>query len=155
MSHAPAVKPAAPYAGYEQDLHAWAIEQARLLRAGLVGQIDIENIAEEIFALAGSEYDKLESALEVLLMHMLKWDFQPERRSRSWGLTIAEQRKRAERQLRKNPSLKSRRKEAVDEAYDYSRLRAAREIDIEPSEFPEVCPYDWDAVLTRKFTLSD
>lgn len=68
---------------YEDDIHAWAKEQAELLRASQLDRIDARNLAEEIADVGEREYDKLESALCVLLTHMLKWDYQPERRSRS------------------------------------------------------------------------
>src|SRR5687768_6863980 len=124
MSHAPSPKrpPAAPL--YDQDLYAWSEEQVRLLRAGRLDEIDVENIAEEISDVGSEQYDKLESALRVLLTHMLKWDHQPERRSRSWEASILVQRDRIEQQLRKNPSLKARRVEAVTDAYRRARFRA-------------------------------
>jgi hypothetical protein len=138
---------------YQRDLHAWSHEQARLLRAGRLNEIDAENVAEEILDVGSNEYDKLESALRVLLMHMLKWDYQPERRSRSWANTIAEQRLRVEKQLRKNPSLKSRLPEAVTDGYPQGRLAASGETDTELAVFPEECPYDWDSILKREFKL--
>ena len=88
---------------YERDLYAWVQEQVALLRAGRLGEIDAENIAEEISDVGSNEYDKLESALRVLLAHMLKWDHQPERRSRSWENTIGEQRDRARQPPHDNP----------------------------------------------------
>ena len=86
MSHAPS-KPQALKPLYERDLYAWSQEQARLLKAGRLDEVDAENVAEEILDVGRNEYDKLESALRVLLTHMLKWDHQPERRSRSWENT--------------------------------------------------------------------
>jgi hypothetical protein len=97
----------------------------------------------------------LESALRVLLLHMLKWDHQPERRTRSWENTIQEQRYRAERQLRENPSLKARLDEAVGEAYRRARLRASSETDMDVERFPEACPYDWAAIMERDFHRGD
>ena len=73
------------------------------------------------------QYDKLESALRVLMLHLLKWDHQPDRRSRSWTLSVREQRRRAHRQLRKNPGLKSQLDEALEAAYEDARLEAASE----------------------------
>jgi hypothetical protein len=140
-----------PPTRYEDDIHAWAKEQAGLLRAGRFDRLDAENLAEEIADVGEREYDKLESALRVLLPHMLKWDHQPERRSRSWESTIREQRRRVGRQLRKNPSLQSRLAEALDEAYPDARDRASAETDMDVETFPEACPYDWDAILMRPF----
>ena len=148
MSHAPAPR---RIAAYDNDLYAWSQEQAQLLRAGRFSEVDALNVAEEILDVGRNEYDKLESALTVLVTHMLKWDYQPERRSRSWEATIIEQRKRVERQLRDNPSLKSRREEAVRDSYELGRLRASAETDKDMADFPESCPYDWDAILHREF----
>jgi len=148
MSQAPAPK-ARPAPLYERDLYAWSQEQARLLRAGRLAEIDAENVAEEILDVGRNEYDKLESALRVLLAHMLKWDHQPARRSRSWENTIAEQRDRTLRQLRDNPSLKARLREAVADAYRSARRDASSETDLDLGTFPEACPYDGDAILNQ------
>ena len=96
----------------EADLYSWARHQAELLRAGRLSEIDAAAIAEEIDDVGEEQYDKLESAFRVLMLHLLKRDHQPSMRSRSWTLTIREQRRRVERRLRKNPGLKSQ----VDEA---------------------------------------
>jgi hypothetical protein len=136
---------------YEEDVYAWAQEQARLLRDGRLGEVDTDNVAEEILDVGRHEYDKLESALRVLLTHMLKWDHQPERRSRSWVNTIAEQRDRVELQLDENPSLKSRLDEAVRRGYRTARRSASTEADLPLEAFPETCPYDWDAIVNRPF----
>ncbi len=145
---------APPRAGatrHEADVYTWVQEQVALLRAGRVDALDLENIAEELNDVGSEQYDKLESAIEVLVAHALKWDFQPERRSRSWTLTIAEQRVRIERQLRRNPGLKSRIAEATAEGFRTGRLRAAREMRRKPTALPTDCPYSWDDILNRPF----
>ena len=71
----------------EADLYSWALRQAELLRAGRLSEIDPAGIAEEIDDVGEEQYDRLESALRVLMLHLLKWDHQPDRRSRSWTLT--------------------------------------------------------------------
>ena len=151
MSNAPIAKSAPSLARYESDLYAWSREQAALLRAGRLGEIDAENIAEEILDVGKTEYRVLESALRVLLWHMLKWDHQPEKRSRSWESTILEQRGRVARQLRENPSLKPRLLEAVQAGYEDGRLRASGETEIDLDRFPEACPYDWDTIMNQEF----
>src|SRR5437870_7790133 len=79
-------------ARYERDLYSWAVEQAALLRAGRIAEADALNIAEELDDVGNEQYDKLQSALRVILMHLLKWDHQPERKSRSWWASITVQR---------------------------------------------------------------
>jgi hypothetical protein len=151
MSHATSTKRPRTAPLYERDLYAWSLEQARLLKESRFDEVDAENVAEEILDVGRNEYDKLESALAVLLMHMLKWDQQPDKRTRSWENTILEQRDRVELQFRDNPSLKSHRQEAVERGYRRGRLRASGETDIDLEEFPEECPYDWDSIMSRKF----
>ncbi len=92
---------------YDQDFYAWANEQAGLLRAGRLSEADIEHIAEEIESMGKSEKRELVSRLTVLLLHLLKWQHQPAFRSKSWRLTLEEQRDRLEDHLADNPSLKS------------------------------------------------
>jgi hypothetical protein len=97
---------------YEQDGYGWAFEQATLLRAGKLSELDIEHIAEEIESVGRSEQRELENRMIVLLAHLLKWDFQSERRCNSWVYTIKTQQMRILLHLKKNPSLKPK-------LYDY------------------------------------
>lgn len=138
---------------YEDDLYTWVNEQVALLRTGRLHEADAENIAEELAVLARSEFSKLRSALRVLLMHMLKWDQQPEYRSPSWIFSIREQRRRYVEVLKDNPGLKPRRDEALAEAYESARDWAANETNLSVDEFPARCPYTWDDVVERPFEL--
>ena len=95
------------------------------------------------------QYDKLESAFRVLMLHLLKWDHQPPMRSRSWTLTIREQQRRAERQLRKNPELKSQIDEALEAAYEDARLEAANETRLPLSHFPARRPFEHADIMQR------
>ena len=138
---------------YEDDLYGWVLEQVELLRAGHLDKIDAKNIAEELRDVGTSEYDKLWSSLRVLVMHMLKWDQQPEFRTPSWAYSIREQRKRCAKVLKRNPGLASHRDEALADAYDSARLWAANETNLPVDEFPNECPYDWDDILNRPFEI--
>jgi hypothetical protein len=146
-----AAAPAETRATHAGDLHAWAREQAALLRAGRIAEADALNIAEELDDVGSEQYDRLESALRVLLMHMLKWDHQPERRGRSWEATIRTQRKAVARVLRKNPSLKASLDEALAEAWEDARSDASGETNLPLRTFPEARPYDWGAIMERPF----
>ena len=101
-------EPASKRARYDHDLYSWAVEQAQLLRAGKIAEADALNIAEELDDVGNEQYDKLQSALRIILLHLLKWDHQPQRRSRSWWASITVQRNQVARLLRKNPGLKAR-----------------------------------------------
>jgi len=139
-------------ASYDRDIYAWSQEQARLVREGNWAQIDRENVAEEIESLGRKEFDKLESALRVILLHMLKWDHQPERRMRSWELSITELRVEFEQVLGDNPGLKSRLDEALARVYRRARIQAANETGLAEQLFPEACPYPLADVLSRVCT---
>lgn len=136
---------------YEADFSRWLLEQAELIRSGRLSEIDARNVAEELEGMARSEFRSLKSALRVLILHMLKWDFQPERRSASWINTIEEQRNEFADVIDDNPSLKPRREEALAKAYRQARLGAARETGLRPDQFPAACPYSLAEVLNRPF----
>src|SRR5215469_7421577 len=102
---------------YERDYYTWALEQARALRAHSSEALDWENLAEEVEGLARTEARELESRLEVLLVHLLKWRYQPKKRSRSWTLTIREQSQRVARVITHNPGLKRTLAENIIAAY--------------------------------------
>ena len=140
-------------AEYERDVYSWSVEQARLVREGRWDLVDRENVAEEIESVGRTEFSKLESALRVLLMRMLKWDHQPERRSRSWTMTIDTQRLEIEDVLGDNPGLRPRIGEAVGRAYRKARNEAATETGLERTAFPEQCPYSWADITARPFAI--
>lgn len=138
---------------YERDFYTWSLEQARLLREGRLDALDSENVAEEIESLGREQFNKLESAIRVLLLHFLKWDHQADRRTRSWVLSIETQRVEIEDILSDNPGLRPRIPEAVARGYRKARLEAAKETGLEKSEFPEACPYSFDDIVKRKIAV--
>jgi Domain of unknown function DUF29 len=137
-------------AEYDNDFYSWSQEQARLLREGQWAQIDRENVAEEIESLGREQFNKLESALRVLLIHMLKWDHQSDRRSRSWVLSIESQRIEIEHLISDNPGLKPRITEAVTRAYRRARIEAANETGLDKAVFPDACPYSFQDIMSRE-----
>jgi hypothetical protein len=100
-------------AGYDGDFYSGSQEQGRLVREGRWADVDREDVAEEIESLGREQFNKLESAFRVLLMHMLKWDHQPKKRSCSWALSIYALRLDPEDVLSDNPGLKPRITEAI------------------------------------------
>lgn len=134
---------------YNTDFYAWTQRQAELLRGQESGLIDWQNIAEEIEDMGRSEKRQLESRLEILIMHLLKWQFQPNLRDQSWQLTIKEQRLRLEKLLTENPSLKSRLDDAKDKIYPLAVISAEKETGL--SIFPETCPYELKEILFAEF----
>jgi hypothetical protein len=136
-------------AGYEDDFYLWANAQAECLRRGEWSRLDALNLAEEIEDLGREIYNKLESAFRIILLHLLKWDHQPERRTRSWTTSIKVQRIDAEELLAEHHSLEPRVPEAITGAYRRARIEAAGETGLEQDVFPEECPYAFDAIMTR------
>lgn len=137
--------------GYDQDFYSWTQQQAEMLRAGRLSGLDLEHLAEEIEDLGKETFNKLASSYQVILLHMLKWDHQPERRSRSWVASIEVQRLSALDNLDDNPGLKSRRPEALARAYRKAWIKAAAETRKDKETFPPECPYSLDEIMTRDF----
>lgn len=136
---------------YEQDFHAWTLRNAELIRQGRIDEVDLEHLAEELEDMGASRQQQLESRLRILLGHLLKWQFQPERRSRSWQATIKEQRYAIRRLLDKNPSLQSKWAETLTDAYRLGVLLAMRETDLDETVFPADCPYADPEILDEGF----
>lgn len=135
---------------YEKDYHAWAMNQAKLLKKGLLDDLDIKNLVEEIISLGNSERDKLESHLTILLMHMLKIKYQPAKRSRSWELSVQNARHQCNRVIRQNPSLKSKINSLIADSYYTARLNAAIETGLNDKKFPKECPWSKEEILSEQ-----
>ena len=136
---------------YDRDLHGWALEQARALRARSANEIDWDNVAEEIESLGKQQLSELTSRLAVLLAHLLKWAYQPERRGRSWSNTLREQRRQIDKLLDENPSLKPRMDEAMTDAYETAVADLSSLLDRDVGSFPADAPYSWEQVLDREW----
>ena len=136
---------------YESDFYAWAMEQAALLRARRFDTADIDNIAEENESMGRGEKRELVNRLAVLLLHLLKWQFQPGFRSPSWSATIREQRLRLSDHLSDNPSLSAHLDEALNRAYRLAVIGAARETGMPESVFPKSSPYSFDEAADETF----
>jgi len=136
---------------YEQDFYAWANEQAALLREGKLSAADIEHIAEEIESMGRTEKRELVNRLAVLLLHLLKWQYQPAMRGNSWRLSIEEQRYRLADHLADNPSLKAKLSESVSNAYRLALVEAERETGLSRSTFPVSCPWSFEQMMEDDF----
>jgi hypothetical protein len=136
---------------YERDFYAWANEQAALLRSGRLNDADILNIAEEIESMGRSEKRELVSRLKVLLLHLLKWRFQPGLRGASWEIGIQVQRIRLTDHLADNPSLKPHLPEAIASAYRVARLEAAAETGFKPATFPASSQWSATEIMDDDF----
>lgn len=136
---------------YDEDFYAWAMKSAELIRQGRWAEIDQEHMAEEMESMGRSEWYELVDRLAVLLAHLLKWRYQPERRGNRWRLTIKEQRRRVQLRLKKSPSLQHEIGETLFEAYESAVLKAAKEVQVAESFFPSTCPFTLEQVLDSDF----
>lgn len=136
---------------YETDFYAWTEEQVALLRDRQWNQIDLQNLIEEIESLGKQQRQELRNRLSVLIGHLLKWEFQPQRRSRSWLATLRIQRLDTVELLEDNPSLKPYLKEALYKAYLKGVELAVRETDLPNRTFPSECPYSLMEILNDRF----
>jgi hypothetical protein len=136
---------------YDRDFYAWSREQAELLRAGKLAEADIEHIAEEIDSMGRTEKRELISRLDVLLLHLLKWRYQPSKRSPSWEASIWVQRDRLADHLNDNPSLKPLLPQALASAYRGAWREAVAETGLAESTFPRTCPWAVEEVLDEEF----
>jgi len=132
---------------YRKDFHAWCFDQAKLIREKKFDDLDVENLAEEVESVGKSEESELESRLSLLISHLLKWKYQPERRCKSWIFTIKEQRRRVKKHLIKHPSLKHGLDGAFEDSYSDAVMRAEKETKLDIDTFPEQMPFTQEEVM--------
>ena len=136
---------------YKTDFYSWTQQQANLIRQRRLEELDLDNILEEIESMGRSEHRQLSHRLDVLLMHLLKWQFQPDHRSSSWVGSIKEQRYRVSRLLKDNPGLKAKLPEITVEAYDAAKITAFKETGLPDSNFPEQCPWSFQQIMDDEY----
>jgi uncharacterized protein DUF29 len=136
---------------YDEDFVAWLEDQARRARRGEAGELDLENIAEELEGMARSDRREIRNRLIVLLIHLLKYTAQPRRRSSGWLATIGEQRSCIATVIDDSPSLKSFPGSILEHCYVAARSRVALETGLPESAFPECCPFAVDEVLDPRW----
>jgi Domain of unknown function DUF29 len=134
---------------YELDETAWLEVTADLLRQGRFAEIDHNTLAEYLTDMARRDRREVYSRLVGLLSHVLKWEYQPNQRSRSWRSTIVEQ-KRELRQLLESGVLRNHAAAVFTDAYADSRKQAAADTGLGRSTFPEECGWDLDGVLVDR-----
>ncbi|MBB3997371.1 DUF29 domain-containing protein [Aureimonas pseudogalii] len=142
-----------PSAAYERDFFAWTQDQAAKLRARTAetGDVDWENVAEEIEGVGISEKREVRSRLEVLIVHLLKWQFQPDRRKHEWSDTITEQRRRLSMVIDDSPSLRTFPAAILADLYDLAVMSATKETQMPRSVFPATCPFGIEEILDPEF----
>jgi hypothetical protein len=134
---------------YEDDVVAWAAEQARLLREGRFDLLDVTHLAEEIEDVGKSEQRELANRMTVLLVHLLKWQRQPGRRGASWQVTIRNQRRGINRRLDETPSLRPKLNDPGWWAGVWDDAIAQAALETGHSDFPDTCPWSPGEVLDQ------
>jgi hypothetical protein len=136
---------------YDRDFFAWTSETARLLRAGRFAEVDIQQLAEELQDMGKSAKRELWSRLTIILLHLLKWQQQPEKRSRSWRSTVDDQRTEIRRLCGQSPSLRRDLAAAVEDVYPDAVRRAVVETGLPAGTWPRQCPFTEDQILNEEF----
>jgi hypothetical protein len=136
---------------YQTDFQHWIEEQAALLKSSQFERLDINNLVEELESMGARDRRELINRLAVLLAHLLKWEYQTERRCASWRLTINEQRRQLALILEDSPSLYARMPEFLARAYRNGQRAALDETGFLRSPFPIVCPFDLNRILDEQF----
>lgn len=136
---------------YEQDFNLWLESTVNCLRDRKLSQMDYEHLIEELESMGRSDKNALKSNLRILLMHLLKYQYQPEKRSNSWRYTITEHRQRIRDSLEDSPSLKPFLREIFAKCYQDSRKLAADETGLSIHQFPQQCPFELDDILNLDY----
>lgn len=132
---------------YERDFALWIDEQVELLSTRAFDRLDLEHLIDELEGMRKSEQRSLNSNVVVILKHLLKWQFQPKRRSRSWLVSIAEHRRRLIEELEDSPSLRHYMGAAFERNHEQARKQAIIETGLSGQRFPETPPYSIEQVL--------
>ncbi len=136
---------------YEQDYYQWLTQTTKLLKEKKFTQLDLENLIEEIESLGKSEKRAIESNLIVVILHLLKWRYQPQKHSNSWKSSIREHRRRIQRLLTDSPSLKNYLAEIFATCYLAAKKQASDETGLSVVAFPEECPFSLTESLNEDF----
>ncbi len=132
---------------YDQDFSLWIETTVEQLKQKQLDNLDWENLIEEIESLGKSEKNALKSNLRILLMHLLKWQYQPNKRSSSGIYTIVEHNIRIKEAFDDSPSLKSYFTNILDSCYQNARKLAAKEAGLDITVFPVDCPFSEEDIL--------
>ena len=136
---------------YHQDFYAWLLQNIALLKQENWTQIDRMYLLEELEEMGANQQNALSSRLRILLVHLLKWQYQVELRSRSWNATIYEQRSQIEELLDRSPSLKHYLLEKIPKGYRQAVKLAAKETGLNEAIFPTECPYTLEQILGEEY----
>lgn len=136
---------------YDTDFNLWIEQTVNQLKQGDLQSLDLENLVEEIESMGRSDKREVYSRLKILLIHLLKWRYQPKKRGSSWRNTIDEQRDQLSLILADSPSLKPHFENIFSDCYSKARRGASNETNLAPSTFPIDCPFLLEEILDSEF----
>lgn len=136
---------------YDQDFYLWLTQTSQFLKTGEFHQLDLPNLIEEIEDMGKSQKKAIKSNLRVILWHLLKYQYQPEKRTKSWRLTIYKHRDRLQDSFAESPSLKNFFQEVFDECYQKARETASQETELLITVFPKICPFSQEETLDKNY----
>ncbi|MBN9026351.1 DUF29 domain-containing protein [Kaistia sp. MMO-174] len=136
---------------YEDDVYLWLYEQIELLRQKRIQEVDLPNLIEELEDMGSEKLHALESAYRLLLAHLLKWKYQPQKRSSSWEITIGRERDNIDARERESRTLAAQAKSIVETVYRRSVREAATETGLPRESFPTECPWTLDQLRDEDF----
>jgi hypothetical protein len=140
---------------YEQDFNLWIEETINLLKNRQLEQIDYEHLIEEIEDMGGNRKDALESNLEQVIIHLLKWKYEPSKRTNSWQYSIAKHSTRLNKAFMKSPSLKPYFDEVLVPCYKTARMLASKQTDLPVTTFPTDLPFTKENILDPDYLPED
>ena len=136
---------------YETDFNLWIEQTVKQLKNGQIQDLDIENLIEEVQSIGSNDKREIKSRLIVLIMHLLKYKYQPKKKTKSWTSTIITQRNELELVLENSPSLNPFLKENISECYQKARRNAARETKLPLTTFPLECPFTPEQIIDSDY----
>ena len=136
---------------YETDFNLWIEQTVNQLKNGQIQDLDIENLIEEVQSMGSNDKREIKSRLIVLIMHLLKYKYQPKKKTKSWTSTIITQRDELELVLENSPSLNPFLKENISECYEKARKNAARETKLALTTFPLECPFTPEQIIDSDY----
>ncbi len=136
---------------YETDFNLWVEQTVSQLKNGKIQDLDLENLIEEIASMGRSDKREIKSRLIVLMMHLLKWKYQPQKQTISWITTINEQRRQIKIILKDSPSLKPYLQNEIEDCYQDARQDAEKETQLSLAIFPVENPFTLDQILDPNY----
>ena len=134
---------------YEEDETAWLDEMARLVAERRFAELDAEHLSEFLSDMARRDRREVLSRLVILLTHLLKWEHQPQQRTKSWEAKILHQREELQ-DLLESGTLRNYAREVLAKAYERAARQAMLETGAEEGAFAAACPWPLEELVPEE-----